>query len=258
MSAAALTGARLLDPTVPGGALIGRLDPRTRVGAATLYAVAAVAAQGLAAQGLALALAVVLALLARAPLLPTLRRLLALEGFMVLALATLPFTVPGAPVATVLGWTASAEGLVRALSILLVANGVMLATQALLGSLEVVELGHALARLGAPRRLVTLLLFTVRYVEVLGQEYGRLRLAMRARAFRPRTGWHTWRAYGWLVGMLLVMSLERSERIHAAMRLRGFSGHYPVLDHGRAGRLDWGFGAAHAVSMVAVLAMGMV
>lgn len=258
MSATLAGTARLLDPVAPGGALIGRLDARTRVIAAGLYAVAAVAAQGLAAQGLALALAAVLAVAARLPLGPTLRRLLALEGFMVLALATLPFTVPGIPVATVLGWEASAEGLSRALSIVLVANGVMLATQALLGSLEVAVLGHALARLGAPRRLVTLLLFTVRYIEVLAQEYHRLRLAMRARAFRPRTGWHTWRAFGWLVGMLLVMSLERSERIHAAMRLRGFTGCYPVLDHGHAGRLDWGFGAAHAAALVSVLAVGMV
>ena len=176
---------------------------------------------------------------------------------MALALVTLPFTVPGTPVAQGWGMAVSAEGIGRALSILVVANAVVLATQALLGSLEAVELGHALARLGAPRRLVVLMLFTLRYVEVLRQEYRRLRLSMRARAFRPRTGWHTWRAYGWMVGMLLVMSGERSERIHAAMRLRGFTGHYPVLDHGRAGRLDWGFGAVHAASVIAVLALGM-
>jgi len=127
---------------------------------------------------------------------------------------------------------------------------------ALLSSLEMVELGHALARLGAPQRLVTLLLFTVRYVDVLGQEYARLRLAMRARAFRPRAGWHTWRAYGWLVGMLLVMSLERSERIHAAMRLRGFTGRFHLLDEARrAGALDWGFGLAHAAALCLVVAL---
>lgn len=233
--------------------LIDRLDPRTRVVAALLFALAAVAAHGLAAQAVALVLAAALALLARLPLGPTLRRLAALEGFMALTLVTLPFTVPGTPV----GWGMSAEGLGRALSILLVANAVTLAVQALLGSLESVALGHALARLGAPERLVALLLFTIRYVDVLQQEYSRLRLAMRARGFRPRTGWHTWRAYGWLVGMLLVMSVERSERIHAAMRLRGFTGRFPGLNERAAGALDWGFGAAHALSMAAMLAVGL-
>ena len=237
--------------------MMNRLDPRTRVVATLLFALAAVAAHGLTAQAVALGLAAVLAVLARLPPGRTLRRLAALEGFMVAALVTLPFSVPGAPVAEPWGWSVSAEGLERALSILLVANAVVLAVQALLGGLEMVALGHALARLGAPQKFVALLLFTLRYVDVLQQEYSRLRLAMRARGFRPRTSWHTWRAYGWLVGMLLVMSVERSERIHAAMRLRGFTGHYPVLDHGRAGRLDWGFGAVHAASVIAVLALGM-
>lgn len=237
--------------------MMDRLDPRTRVVAALAFALAAVAAHGLAAQALALALAAMLAGLARLPLGRTLRRLAALEGFMAAALVTLPFTVPGAPVAELLGWTVSAEGLARALSIVLVATAVMLAVQALVGGLEMVALGHALARLGAPRRLVALLLFTLRYVDVLQQEYSRLRLAMRARGFRPRTGWHTWRAMGWLVGMLLVMSVERSERIHAAMRLRGFTGRFHGLDERPAGALDWGFGAAHALSVAAVLAVGL-
>jgi len=248
----------VLAPLGARGSLIGRLDARTRVVAAAVFALASVAAQGLAAQGLALALAALLACLARLPLLPTLRRLLALEAFMAVALVTLPFTVPGTAIAQWGSMSISAEGIARALSILMVANGVVLATQALVGSLEAVELGHALARLGAPRRLVALMLFTLRYIEVLRQEYCRLRLSMRARAFRPRTGWHTWRTYGWMVGMLLVMSVERSERIHAAMRLRGFAGHYPMLDQPRPGRLDWGFGAVHAASVIAVLAVGMV
>lgn len=252
MSATHNQGRALLDPTGGAHSLIGRLDPRTRVVAALLFAVAAVAAHDLAAQGLALGMAAGLALLARLPWRPTLRRLLALEGFMLVLLLSLPFTMPGTALVQVWGWDASAQGLARALSILLVANAVTLAVLALLGSMEVVELGHALARLGAPHRLVALLLFTIRYVDVLHQEYARLRLAMRARAFRPRTGWHTWQALGWLVGMLLVMSVERSERIHAAMRLRGFTGRFPALNHGRARPLDWGFGAIHGVAALIV------
>lgn len=258
MSAAPTARGALLQPVGDGAALLARLDPRTRVLAAALFALTAVAAQGLLAQGLALVVAAALTVLARLPARLVLRRLLALEAFMAVVLVTVPFSLPGQPVATVAGLSASAEGLSRALSMVLVANAVVLATQALLASMESVELGHALARLGVPGRLSTLMLFTLRYVEVLHQEYARLRLAMRARAFRPRSGWHTWRTYGWLVGMLLVMSVERSERIHAAMRLRGFRGRYPTLDQSRAGGLDWGFGAVHAAALAVVLAVGMV
>ena len=54
---------------------------------------------------------------------------------------------------------------------------------------------------------------------------------MKMRGFRPRMNWHTYRTYGYLVGMLLVRSLERSERIVAAMKCRGFRGRFYLLDH---------------------------
>ena len=55
--------------------------------------------------------------------------------------------------------------------------------------------------------------------------------AMRVRGFRPRLDRHTCRSLGYLVGMLLVRSFDRAERILAAMRCRGFRGHFFVLDH---------------------------
>ncbi|MGE5505681.1 MAG: cobalt ECF transporter T component CbiQ [Actinomycetota bacterium] len=234
--------------------MVARLDPRTRVVVALLFAVAVVTDARLDVLGGLLGMAAVLAVLARLAPGPTLRRLLALEGFMLLVLAMLPFTVPGRVVAEPLGLAATAEGLARAGAIVLKANAVALATLALVGSLEPVVLGRALARLGAPERLVHLLLFTVRYVDVLADEYRRLRLAMRARAFRPRAGLHTWCSLGCLFGMLMVRSAERAERIHAAMRLRGFTGRFHLLDDGAPGVLDWGVGAA-SVAALAVLAL---
>jgi cobalt/nickel transport system permease protein len=231
-------------------ALIARLDPRTRVVAALAFSLVLVATDGIAAPAAGLVAALGLAGLARLAPRLVLRRLLGLEGFMVAVLVMLPFTVPGSPAFEVLGLTASAEGLRRALAIALKANAVVLAVLALLGSMEAVTLGQALGRLGLPDRFVTLFLFTIRYIDVLYSQYGRLRLAMRARAFRPRAGLHTWRSVGWLFGMLLVTSVERSERIHAAMRLRGFSGRFPRLDEAPAGMLDWGFGAAKAALLV--------
>ena len=240
--------------------LVARLDPRVRVVLAVAFALAVVAVQSLAALGAGLMLAVVLALAARLPLAPTLRRLLALEGFMLVVLLMLPFTVPGRPAFALFGLEASVEGLVRAAAITLKANAVAVALFALVGSMEVVILGRALARLGAPERFVHLFLFTIRYIGVLEREYRRLRLAMRARAFRPVTGLHCWRSVGYLFGMLMVRSLERAERIDAAMRCRGFTGRFPSLEgdeDSRPGRLDLGFGAASAAGLVLVLALGV-
>ena len=67
---------------------------------------------------------------------------------------------------------------------------------------------------------------SVRYISVLEDEYVRIRRAMKARAFVARSNVHTWRTFGWLVGMLLVRSFERSRRVSNAMRCRGFNGSF--------------------------------
>ena len=68
---------------------------------------------------------------------------------------------------------------------------------------------------------------TVRYIEVLGREYRRLRTAMAVRGFRMRCSLHTWRSLGHLFGMLFARSFDRAARIGAAMRCRGFDGSFP-------------------------------
>jgi cobalt/nickel transport system permease protein len=116
-------------------------------------------------------------------------------------------------------------------------------------------LAHALHHLHLPEKLVHLMLFTVRYVEVLRREYGRLAAAMKARGFRPRMNRHTYRAYGYLVGMLLVRSLDRSERIVAAMKCRGFRGRFYLLDHFALARRDGWFAMVAAVVLVLLAAV---
>lgn len=250
----ALTAA---DTHIPRRPVLDRLDPRSRVVAALALALAVVLCRGVPAVLALLVLAAGLAGLARLPLGSTLRRLLALEGFMVLTLASLPFTMGGPALFAWGDLSFGAAGAQRALLILLKANAVSLATLALVGAMDLPALGHALARLGLPPRFVALFLFTARYIDVLQREFARLRLAMRARGFRPRASLHCWRSLGHLIGMVLVGSLERAERIHAAMRLRGFDGRFHLLDEHRPGGLDWGLGAALALSLTLLILLDL-
>ncbi len=140
--------------------------------------------------------------------------------------------------------------------IALKANAAVLAVTALIGTMDAVTLGHALAHLYVPQRLAQLLLFMVRYFDVLGREYVRLRAAMRVRCFRPRMNGHSYRTFGYLVGMLLVRSFDRSERVLAAMKCRGFRGHYFMLDHfAFVARRDMPFCAA--MLMLSAVLLGM-
>ena len=81
----------------------------------------------------------------------------------------------------------------------------------------------AMRRLGAPRVLVATLELMVRYLHVLGEELDRMRTARRARSFHPRSDW-SWTMLTSMVSVLLLRSLERSERVHSAMLARGWDG----------------------------------
>lgn len=215
----------LVDEAVNNNRL-ARFDPRLRIIAALLLALTLVSLQRIA-----LLLPILLLTLGsawwiglRGAVLG--KRLLAMEGFMILLLVMLPFSIPGQSLVSLGPFSASLEGLLRALEIVLKANTIVILLMALVGTLEPVVLGHALGQLRLPDKLIHLFLFTVRYIGVLFDEYRRLRLAMRARAFVAGSNRHTWQTFGWLVGMLLLRSLKRSERILAAMKCRGFRGRF--------------------------------
>jgi cobalt/nickel transport system permease protein len=244
-----------LPAATPGNsaAYLRRIDPRLRIVAAAVMAVVVATLQTPAALGTALAAAAVGVALSGVSLKVTARRLVPLELFLVLFLVLLPLTTEGTACWQLGPWAVSREGLSLALAIALKANAIVLATLALAGTLDPLTLGHALSHLRVPGKLTHLLLFTIRYMDVLAVEYRRMRTAMRARCFRPRTSRHAYRAYGYLVGMLLVRSFDRAERIAAAMKCRGFRGRFHVLHHFHAERRrDLPFAVA-AAGLMAIL-----
>jgi cobalt/nickel transport system permease protein len=80
----------------------------------------------------------------------------------------------------------------------------------------------ALERLGVPRGFVVQLMFLYRYIFVLIEQAVRLSRARSLRAFGGKgTGF---RVYSNMIGQLLLRTLDRAQRIHLAMRCRGFDG----------------------------------
>ncbi|SCA55518.1 Cobalt ABC transporter, inner membrane subunit CbiQ [Candidatus Terasakiella magnetica] len=212
------------------GSWLLRLDPRARVVAACLFACTVVSLEGFLALSSALGCALFLLISAKLPAKETLKKVMAMDGFIIFLLFMLPFTTPGETWFLLGPFTATWEGLYKALEITLKANAVVMTLLALVGTIDAIALGHALNRLRVPENLVHLMLFSVRYIDVLKQEYFRLRIAMKARCFKAGNNLHTYRSIGYLLGMLLVRSLERSERILEAMKCRGFQGKFYLLD----------------------------
>jgi len=88
----------------------------------------------------------------------------------------------------------------------------------------------ALRSLRVPAPFVQLAVFTYRYIYVYTEELGRMRTSMRARGFRGRPSLYALRTMGNAVGMLLVRSVERTQRIQEAMTARGYSGTFRTFD----------------------------
>ncbi|MCW2310215.1 cobalt ECF transporter T component CbiQ [Rhodobium gokarnense] len=217
-------------------------DPRARILAVVAFALVVVVLSDLAALVVALCASLLAMGLANLPPAPTLRRMAMMDSFIIFMLMLLPFTMPGDPIVTIFGFPASWQGLIRAVEIALKANAIVLMLLSFVGTMDAITIGRALHRLKAPEPLVHLMMFTVRYIDVLVDEYQTLRTAMKARGFRPSNSRHTWKSFGYLVGMMLVRSLERSERILAAMKCRGFTGTIPLIDDLAWRRRDLGLG----------------
>ena len=221
-----------LDPRLEADATgwLARRDPRARILSAVVFALVVSSLNSLISSLLALLLSTAMIPLVGLRIREQLRRLLGLQAFMLVLLITLPFSVPGQSLGSLGPWVISLEGVEAAWLIIVKANAVVLVLLALVGTLPPVVFGHALGRLAIPEKFVHLLLMTMRQITVVQDEYTRLRRAMRARAFVACSNRHTWNSYGQLMGMLLIRSIDRSNRILEAMRCRGFSGRLYLLD----------------------------
>ncbi len=202
-------------------------DPRVAVVCTVAFAGVVASLHRLPVLAAALVIALFFASVARLPLGQTLRRIAVVDSFIIVLVLTLPFTMAGETLVAFGGLSLSREGLERAFIIALKANAVLFMVMALLGRVSPVYLGHAFYDLKLPERLVQVFLFMVRYIDLLHRDARSLQVAMTCRGFHPRTDLHSLRMIGYLVGILLVRSLARSERIREAMVCRGFCGHLP-------------------------------
>ena len=222
---------------------IHSVDPRARLAACAIFiALAALAGSW---QQLAALLALACGLVALAHIKPSeiAQRVILLNLFAAMLCATMP----GREGMLAL-WGGLQEGAgARMLELVLRCNAMLLGATALAGSIETSAFGHALAHFGAPDKLTHLFLFTVSQTETLSREQERLRDAMRARAFRPKSDLRSCKSLAELAAMTLARSLERAERLSESMRCRNFKGRFHLFHHFKMKASDWAFAVASLI-----------
>jgi cobalt/nickel transport system permease protein len=219
----------MLAELVTGDSLVHRLDPRIKILIAALFSVLVAVLNRFAALTSALALGLFIVGLAGVPKKVLLWRLVPVNIFILFLWFFLPFTSAGKPLFSWGPLIGTHEGVLCAARITIKSNAIMVVLIALVASTSVFTLGHALGALRVPAKMVHLLFFTFRYAHVIHQEYLRLFNAMKVRCFRPGTNLHTYKTLAHLLGMLLVRSIDRAERIRRAMLCRGFAGNLQSL-----------------------------
>ena len=112
------------------------------------------------------------------------------------------------------------EGLLAGTLIAVRLVSIVALTLALLAPLSPFQIVGALRGLGVPSLMTDLLLLTLRYLDEVTAELRRAHLARRLRG--GRAGWRALPAHATLLATGLIRAQARSERVWAAMRLRGY------------------------------------
>jgi cobalt/nickel transport system permease protein len=100
-----------------------------------------------------------------------------------------------------------------------------LAVWVLIASTGMESVCAALQQLHCPRVLTTIILLIYRYIVLLLQEGIRIATAYALRA--PGQKGIQFRAWGSLLGQLLLRSIDRAQLVYESMQLRGFAGSFP-------------------------------
>ncbi len=234
----------LQEPFAFGNSFVHRLDPRIRLMSACVYSIVVALSRSFQVLTAAVLISFVLIWLAQLSARPIIKRIIVVNSFTVLLWLVLPLTFQGPIVLTLGPLTVYRAGIIMAAQITLKSNAILLALIALVTTMNFSILGYALNWLHVSDKIVHLLLMTYRYVFVIDREYRRLIRAARIRGFRPGTNLHTYQTYAYIVGMLLVRSAVRAERVYNAMLCRGFKHKFYSLHEFNAGQNEWLFGTA--------------
>ncbi len=237
------------EPFAIGESIIHRLDPRIRLSLTVLYSFVVALSYQFSVLITALSLSSILILISRVRIQEVLKRLVIVNALILLLWLVLPFTFKGEVLTHIGSFAIYRPGVILAAQITLKSNAILLALIALTATMSLSTLGHAMYRLRVPEKIVYLLLMTYRYIFVIEQEYLRLMRAAKIRGFQPGTNLNTYRTFSYVIGMLFVRAAGRAERVHQAMRCRGFNGKFYSLQEFRPNTASWVF----SIMMTAVI-----
>jgi len=178
--------------------------------------------------------------LARLPLPFIARRAVVLIPFVLVALL-FPIFGSGDRV-DVFGVSLSEQGLWDMWNVLVKAGLGFLVAVVLGATTEIADLLRGLDALHMPRIVTSIIGFAVRYIDIVGADFARTRVAIASRGYRGRS-LAAWGIYARSVGTVFVRTYERGERVYLAMLSRMYRGTMPMMDAVAVSASQWAVAA---------------
>lgn len=149
-----------------------------------------------------------------------------------------------------LGGLGITGGMVSAAALVIKGAYAVSASYLLIATTSMEDLCYALRKLCVPKIFVTVLMLAYRYIIVLLKEAERMTDAYMLRA-PGQNGLH-YKAWGTMVGQLLLRSMDRAQTVYDSMRLRGYGGEFHLRCKSAAGKGDYLYGIGWGVVLMAV------
>ncbi len=127
-------------------------------------------------------------------------------------------------------------------------------TFALVGALLLIattginNLAFGLKKLKIPNILIMQILMLHRYIILMMEECYRVKSAYELRTLGEKS--MTMKDYGRIIGQMLLKTIDRSEKVYEAMKLRGFEGDLYINSNKRAGCIDYLYLISCAVILI--------
>jgi len=132
------------------------------------------------------------------------------------------------------------DGLLTALLIAVRFVSILTLGMVLFGTAPFMKAIRAMRALYLPALLADMTMLTFRYLNELGDDLRRMRIAMKMRGFRnKRLSLRGLRTLAWMGGSLLVHSYERSDTVYKAMILRGYGNTPRPKEEFKSTLYDW-------------------
>ncbi len=203
---------------------IHRIEPRTKIISFGILIVSGVFAGTISGALFFFMVGAVVLLASRLPVRFILNRMKVICVFVIPILILMPFTYTGTPVFSLGPLVASVEGITFGVLVTIRSVTAILLVVTMLGTQRFDTTLKALALMRVPSIIIQMLLFTYRYIYVMVDEFLRIWSAMRAKGFTFTFSRYGLGMIGNLIGMLLIKSYERAERVYQAMIAKGYTG----------------------------------